>query len=69
MIVTVTLEDEDFGVLHDVYLGATGYGHSNEELQVLWDNLPDHIKGTAIEWGTNDSVFRDNLYEHLEAEK
>lgn len=66
MKVTVELEKEDFDVLHDVVLGVTGYGYNNEELQTLWDGLPEDIKGTAIQWGTNDTVFRDNMYEYLE---
>ena len=68
MKVTVELEKEDFDVLHDVILGATGYGFNNTELQSIWDKLPDHIKATAIEWGTNDTVFRDNLYEYIQEE-
>jgi hypothetical protein len=66
MKVTVELEKEDFDVLHDVVLGVTGYEYTNEELQTVWDNLPEDIQGTAIQWGTNDTVFRDNMYEHLE---
>jgi hypothetical protein len=66
MKVTVELEKEDFDVLHDVVLEVTDYEYSNEELQTVWDNLPEDIKGTAIQWGTNDTVFRDNMYEHLE---
>lgn len=66
MKVTVELEKEDFDALHDVVLEVTDYEYSNEELQTVWDNLPEDIKGTAIQWGTNDTVFRDNMYEHLE---
>ena len=66
MKVTVELEREDFGVLRDVVFEVTGYEYTNEELQTVWDNLPEDIKGTAIQWGTNDTVFRDNMYEHLE---
>jgi hypothetical protein len=68
MKVTVELEKEDFDVLHDVILGATGYGYNEVELQSVWDKLPEHITATAIEWGTNDTVFRDNLYEYIEKE-
>ena len=66
MKVTVELEKEDFDALHDVVLEVTDYEYSNEELQTVWDTLPEDIKGTAIQWGTNDTVFRDNMYEHLE---
>ena len=66
MKVIVELEKEDFDVLHDVVLGITGYGYSDKELQTVWDNLPEDIKGIAIQWGTNDTVFRDKMYEHLD---
>jgi len=66
MKVTVELEKEDFYVLHDIVFEVTGYEYTNEELQTVWDNLPEHIQATAIQWGTNDTVFRDNMYEHLE---
>lgn len=66
MKVTVELEKEDFDVLHDVVFEVTGYEYTNEELKTVWDNLPEDIQGIAIQWGTNDTVFRDNMYEHLE---
>lgn len=66
MIVKVTLEEEDFAVIHDVVLEVTGYEYSNEELQTIWDALPEYVQGIAISWGCNDTVFRDNLYEYLE---
>jgi hypothetical protein len=62
MKVIVELEKEDFDVLHEI----TGYGYSDKELQTVWDNLPEDIKGIAIQWGTNDTVFRDKMYEHLD---
>jgi hypothetical protein len=65
MKVTVELEREDFDVLHDVVLEVTGYGYNSVELQTVWDNLPYDIKNLAISWGTNDTVFRDKMYEHL----
>ena len=66
MIVTVVLEKEDFAALHDVVLGVTNISYEDDELQSIWDSLPEHITGTALEWGCNDTVFRDNLYEFLE---
>jgi len=66
MKVTVELEKEDFDVLHDVVLEVTGYGYSDKELQIVWDNLPKDIQSIAISWGTNDTVFRDKMYRHLE---
>lgn len=68
MIVTVVLEKEDYAAIHGVVLSVTGHSFTNDQLQTIWDNLPEDIKGTAIEWGCDDTVFRDNLYEHLEEE-
>ena len=69
MIITVQLEQEDYNHMYDVIYDATGVKPTNEQMQTIWDELPDHIKGTAIEWGTSDTVFRDKLYEYLMNEK
>ena len=68
MKVTVELEKEDFDVLHDVILGATGYGFNEVELQSIWDKLPEDLVGLALHWGIDDSVFRDDLYEYIQEE-
>jgi hypothetical protein len=65
MIVTVTLEREDFNAIHDVILEVFGKSPSQEQIQLIWNDLPEDMKGLAIQWGTNDTVFRDNLYEFL----
>lgn len=65
MIITVQLEQEDYNHMYDVIYDATDIEPNNEQMQAIWDELPDHIKGTAIEWGTSDTVFRDKLYEYL----
>lgn len=36
---------------------------------VIWEELPEDIRGLAIQWGTSDTVFRDNLYEYLKNNK
>jgi hypothetical protein len=69
MIVTVVLEQEDFDAMHDVILEALDVEPTNEQIQKIWNGLPEDIQGTAIQWGTNDTVFRDNLYEWLEKMK
>lgn len=69
MKVTVELEEEDFNAMHDVILEALDIEPTNDQIQKIWNGLPDDIQGTAIQWGTSDSVFRDNLYEWLEAMK
>jgi cell division GTPase FtsZ len=65
MIVNVILEKEDFDSIHDVVFSVTGEKPTNEKIQEIWDELPEDIKGVAIQWGTNDTVFRHNLYNWL----
>ena len=36
---------------------------SQSELEILFDELPEHIKNDAYHWGLNDTVVRDNIYE------
>jgi hypothetical protein len=66
MKVDVELEQEDFDAMHDVIFEVMGTEPSNEEIKAFWDLMPEDIKGTAIQWGCSDSVFRDNMYEWLE---
>ncbi len=66
MRVTIELEKEDFDAMHDVILEVCGESPSKEEIQSFWDLMPDDVKGTAIQWGCNDTVFRDNMYEWLQ---
>jgi len=65
MKVYIQLEQEDLYPIHDVILGVIGRKPTNEEIQRVWEELPDRIKGIATQWGTSDSVFRDNMYEWL----
>lgn len=69
MKVIVELEQEDFNAMHDVILDVLDIKPTNDQIQKIWNGLPEDIQGTAIQWGTSDSVFRDNLYEWLEAMK
>jgi deoxyhypusine synthase len=66
MIVTVTLERKDFDSMHDVILEAKGYEPTDEQIQSIWNEMPDHIKNEAIAWGCSDTSFRDEMYEWLE---
>jgi hypothetical protein len=68
MIVRLELEDEDFPSLHDVVYEVTGYSYTNEELLKIFIKLPEDILLDAAKWGMNDTVVRDNIYEHLEKE-
>lgn len=66
MKIKVELEREDLNALHDVIFSVKGYKPTDEEIQKIWDSLPEYLQGEAIQWGCNDTVFRDNLYEWLE---
>ena len=66
MKVTIELEQHDYDAMHDVIFSVVGAEPTNEEIKAFWDMMPDDIKGTAIQWGCDDSVFRDNMYEWLE---
>lgn len=62
MKVTVTLENEDYDVLHDLILEALGFTPSLPQIDSCWNLIPEDIKGEAIQWGTSDTVARDNIY-------
>ena len=39
---------------------------SNQDIMFeLFNHLPSHEKSLAIEWGFNDTVFKDNVFEIL----
>jgi hypothetical protein len=69
MKITVELELEDFNEMHDVIYEVLGIKPTNDQIQNVWDKLPEDIQGNAIQWGTSDTVFRDDLYEWLEENK
>lgn len=66
MKVTIELEKEDYDAMHDVIFEVFGSKPTNEEIKGFWDMLPEEIKGTAIQWGCSDTVFRDDMYVWLQ---
>lgn len=68
MKVTVEFEEGDLDPLHDIVYDLTNVKLNHEQLEIFWNQLPEHIKNEAIHWGLNDSVVRDNIYEQLEKE-
>ena len=68
MKIKIELEREDFNAMHDVILETKGYNPTDEQIQEIWNSLPEDIKGTALQWGCDDTVFRDNLYVYLSDE-
>ena len=65
MKVYIQLEQEDLDHMHDVIFEVIERKPTNEEIQRVWEELPGNIRGIATQWGTSDSVFRDNMYEWL----
>lgn len=69
MIVNVTLEKEDFDSMHDAIYDVLDYEPTYDQIQAIWDKLPEDIKATGIQWGTSDTVFRDDFYVWLQKNK
>jgi len=65
MRVVIELEREDFNAMHDVIFDVKGYNPTDEEIQNIWDELPEDIQRHAITYGSNDSLFIDDLYDWL----
>ena len=69
MKIGIQLEKEDFDTLHDVILNALNIETSEEEITEYFMELPREIIGTAVSWGIDDTVFRDEMYEWLKVNK
>jgi hypothetical protein len=65
MKIIVELEREDFDAMHDVIFEVKGYEPTDAQIQEKWNLLPEGIQGLAIQWGCNDTVFRDEMYKWL----
>jgi len=68
MIVTCLFSGDRWHAFHDAVLNSSGISHSKEELRELFLTLPMNIQMTAFEWGLGDTVFRDEVYEHITEE-
>ena len=67
MTTSIILEDDDIPHIHDVILEITKNNSklTDDYCRKVFHLLPDHIKTIAIEWGTSDTVFRDDMYAWL----
>jgi len=55
-----------FDEIGKFYLDDFPINDSDQNLMFdIFNNLPTHEKMLAIEWGFNDTVFRDNVFEFL----
>jgi len=67
MIVKVTLEQEDYNILHDIVYDITNIKADNTQLQDIWDMIPENLQALAIHWGMSDTESRENIYLWFEA--
>jgi len=54
---------------HDVVYEAVGVSHSTEKLKEIFLTLPLNIQCAALEWGLNDTVFRDTAFTYIMEKK
>ena len=50
----------------DFDLSSIDFGElSEDQLLEIFNNLPNHIQGNAVNWGFSDTVFRDNFFVYI----
>jgi len=47
--------------INDCYVDIIGKKPSNEQINVIYNLLPQHIKDDANKWGWSDTVVGDNV--------
>lgn len=62
MEINIKFEEGDFDDMHDILFGLTGHKFTHNELEGMWNKLPQYLKDDFIHWGGDDSVVRDNIY-------
>ena len=66
-IINTLLESGSDG-FHDAIYEATGVSHSKKDLKELFLLLPFDVQMIGIEWGLNDTEFRDAVFVHITKE-
>ena len=56
---------EQFDELGKFYIDDFPISSNQDFMFNLFNSLPNHEQGLAIQWGFNDTVFRDNVFELL----
>jgi hypothetical protein len=56
----------DWDHFHDCYFHVHNRHLNQEEMRELWEALPDDLKEESLEWGMNDTVWRENFIDWLE---
>ena len=57
----------DWDHMHDAVLYVTNESKSRDELEIIYESMPDSLKYEAIEWGMWDTLFRDKFIEWFES--
>lgn len=63
------INENDWDHLHDVVYNVTGKKSNREELVIIFESLSDKLKFMAYDYGMNDTVFRDKVFEYLQENK
>jgi hypothetical protein len=61
---SIAVEDFDFnswGHMHDCIETVSGVHSQIEQLVSVFNSLPDDLKNEALEWGMNDTLWRDKF--------
>lgn len=61
----VYLTDDVLNDLRDEIFRVKGFNTSNEQVQKVWNALPDSIQTIGIQWGVNDTEFCDEFRKFL----
>lgn len=56
---------EDTSSFHDSVLEATNISLSDDKLKKLFKALPVGVQGTAYTYGLSDTVFNDQVLNHV----
>ena len=61
---SIKFEVHEWNSLHDTILNASKFEEnlSSDELQKIFESMPEDLQDDAIHWGFSDSVVRDNIY-------
>ena len=62
MKIDIAFERDDLDAMHDVIFDITESQPSDEEIMIWWNRLTHETKMLGINWGVDDTVFRDAMY-------
>ena len=62
MKLELEIDDHDYASLHDCLYNLTEKDFSREELDLVIEKLPTHIKGEIFSWGIADTCVRYQIY-------